>query len=61
MTRVLKSNLGVESLALADEIDPPELEEDDFDESDEPAGLNMDSLPEGFKMVPADEMEDLDM
>jgi len=59
MTRVLKSNLGVESLALADEIDPPELEEDD--EEEEPAGLNMDSLPEGFKMVPADEMEDLDM
>ena len=54
MTRVLKSNLGVESLALADEIEPPEEE----DEPEEPefempdmSQFNMDDL----------NIEDLDM
>lgn len=39
MTRVLQSNLGVESLALADEIDPPEEE----DEPEEPE-FNMNDI-----------------
>lgn len=44
MTRLLKSNLGVESLDLADEIDPPEEE----DEPEEPEfnvdGINLDDF-----------------
>eukprot|EP00578_Thalassiosira_sp_NH16_P020579 CAMPEP_0181097930 /NCGR_PEP_ID=MMETSP1071-20121207/11838_1 /TAXON_ID=35127 /ORGANISM="Thalassiosira sp., Strain NH16" /LENGTH=826 /DNA_ID=CAMNT_0023180457 /DNA_START=22 /DNA_END=2502 /DNA_ORIENTATION=+ len=57
MTRVLKSNLGVESLALADEIEPPEEE----DEPEEPA-FEMPDMGDfdmgDFKM---EDMEDLDM
>jgi len=57
MTRVLKSNLGVESLALAEEIDPPE-EEDEPEEPDfempDMDGINMDQ----FDMA---DLEDLDM
>ncbi len=52
MTRVLKSNLGVESLDLADEIDPPEEE----DEPEEPA-FDMPDM-ENFEMP---DLEDLDM
>ena len=51
MTRVLKSNLGVDSLALADEIDPPE--EDDVPEEPE---FNADM---GDFAMP--DLEDLDM
>jgi hypothetical protein len=44
MTRLLKSNLGVESLDLVDEIDPPEEE----DEPEEPEfnvdGINLDDF-----------------
>mmetsp|Transcript_4891 Transcript_4891/g.10794 ORF Transcript_4891/g.10794 Transcript_4891/m.10794 type:complete len:819 (+) Transcript_4891:145-2601(+) len=52
MTRVLQSNLGVESLDLADEIDPPEEE----DEPEEPA-FDMPDM-ENFEMP---DLEDLDM
>lgn len=54
MTRVLKSSLGVESLALADEIDPPEEE----DEPEEPQ-FDMPDMKD-FNMGDFD-MEDLDM
>ncbi|KAL3817164.1 hypothetical protein ACHAXA_006164 [Cyclostephanos tholiformis] len=54
MTRVLKSNLGVESLDLAAEIDPPEED----DEPDEPE-FDMPDMKE-FNMGDLD-MEDLDM
>ena len=52
MTRVLKTNLGIESLALADEIDPPEEEE----QPEEPAF----SMPDmgNFEMP---DLEDLDL
>lgn len=53
MTRVLKSNLGIESLALAEEIEPPEEE----DEPDEPEFQMPDGM-EGFDMA---DLEDLDM
>lgn len=49
MTRVLQSNLGVASLTLADEIDPPE----EVDEPDEPEF----EMPD-FDMA---DLEDLDM
>jgi len=52
MTRVLKSNLGVESLKLADEIDPPEEE----DEPDEPE-VDMPDM-EHFDMS---QFEDMDL
>lgn len=57
MTRVLKSNLGVESMKLADEIDPPEEE----DEPEEPA-FEMPDM-DGFDMSGFDmqDLEDLDM
>lgn len=59
MTRVLKGQLGVDSLALADEIDPPEEEdlpdEPDFDMPDMD-GFDMD----GFDMGDLN-LEDLDM
>jgi len=50
MTRVLKSNLGVESLTLAEEIEPPEEEEDE-DEPDfempDMDGFNMEGMNMG--------------
>jgi len=52
MTRVLKGNLGVESLTLADEIDPPEEE----DEPDEPE-VDMPDM-ENFDMS---QFEDMDL
>ena len=52
MTRVLKSNLGVDSLALADEIDPPEEE----DEPEEPEF----EMPDGMEGINLEDM-DLDM
>ena len=52
MNRVLKSTLGVESLALADEIDPPEEE----DEPEEPAF----EMPDGMQGINLEDM-DLDM
>merc|ERR1711906_21638 len=52
MTRVLKGTLGVESLKLADEIEPPEEE----DEPEEPA-FEMPDM-ENFQMP---DLEDLDM
>jgi heat shock protein beta len=57
MTRVLKSSLGVESIALAAEIDPPEEE----DEPDEP-NFDMPDM-KGFNMGDMGDfdMEDLDM
>merc|ERR1712154_239132 len=57
MTRVLKSNLDVDSLTLADEIDPPE-EEDEPDEPD----FDMPDM-DGFDMSDfnMDSLEDLDM
>lgn len=56
MTRALKSNLGVESLELADEIDPPEEE----DEPDEPE-FNMDGIDLGdFKATSVDDSVELD-
>jgi len=57
MSRVLKSNLGIESLALADEIEPPELDE----EAEEPA-FDMPDM-DGFDMSGFDmpDLEDLDM
>jgi len=60
MTRVLKSNLGVESLTLAEEIDPPE--EDDEPEEPEFEMPDMDGFEmpdmDGFEMP---DLEDLDM
>jgi heat shock protein beta len=48
MTRVLKSNLGVESLTLADEIDPPEEEDEpeepEFNADDINMDINLDDL-----------------
>jgi len=55
MTRVLKSNLGVESLTLADEIDPPE----EVDEPDEPEFDMPDMGGMGDFEMP--DLEDLDM
>ena len=56
MTRVLKNNLGLESLTLADEIDPPIDEED----ADEPA-FEMPDMPEGMEGFDMSQFEDLDM
>jgi len=54
MTRVLKGSLGVESLDLAEEIEPPEEEEEPEEpEFDMPDGFDMD----GIQMVSADDME----
>jgi len=52
MTRVLKSNLGIESLKLADEIEPPELDEEadepDFDMPDfDMDGIDLDGMDLG--------------
>merc|ERR1712232_115384 len=57
MTRVLKTNLDVDSLTLADEIDPPE-EEDEPDEPD----FDMPDM-DGFDMgdFNMESLEDLDM
>jgi heat shock protein beta len=52
MTRLLKSNLGIDSLALADEIDPPEEE----DEPEEPE-FQMPDMTD-FDMP---DLDDLDM
>eukprot|EP00986_Skeletonema_menzelii_P015208 scaffold11288_cov144-Skeletonema_menzelii.AAC.3 len=52
MTRVLKSGLGVESLSLAEEIDPPAEE----DLPDEPEF----EMPDGFNMEDLN-LDDLDM
>lgn len=64
MTRVLKSNLGVESLTLADEIDPPELD----DEADEPefempdmGGMGDFQMPDGGFDMDSLNLDDLDM
>lgn len=60
MSRVLKSNLGIESLALADEIDPPELDDDaDEPEFDMP-DMGDFQMPEGFDMDSMN-LDDLDM
>lgn len=53
MTRVLQSSLGVESLGLADEIDPPI----DDDEPEEPEF----AMPEGMEDFDMSQFEDLDM
>lgn len=59
MTRVLQSNLGVDSLALADEIDPPE-EEDEPEEPDFDAeGINLDDF-QATTIGGEDSSEDLD-
>lgn len=55
MTRVLKSSLGVESIALAAEIDPPEEE----DEPDEP-NFDMPDM-KGFNMGDMGDFGDFDM
>merc|ERR1712161_175364 len=57
MSRVLKSNLGVESMDLADEIDPPEEEE----EPDEPEfdGIDMDNMDFNMDDITM-EMDELD-
>jgi len=60
MSRVLKTNLGLDSLALADEIDPPEEDEEaDEPDFDMPDMNNLGSIPGmedldlgGFKAVP---------
>mmetsp|Transcript_26461 Transcript_26461/g.56850 ORF Transcript_26461/g.56850 Transcript_26461/m.56850 type:complete len:824 (-) Transcript_26461:238-2709(-) len=57
MSRVLKGTLGVESLALADEIDPPELE----DEPDEPAFEMPDMGGMGDFNMEDFNLDDLDM
>lgn len=56
MTRVLKNSLGVESLALADQIDPPIDEE----VPDEPE-FEMPDMPEGMEGFDMSQFEDLDM
>lgn len=60
MTRVLKSNLGVESLALAEEIEPPEEDEEadepDFDMPDMD-GIDLDGMDMGgFDSINIDDM-----
>lgn len=59
MTRVLKGSLGVDSLDLADEIDPPELD----DEPEEPEFGSPDfEMPPGLDAFNMDDMmEDLDI
>jgi len=56
MTRVLKSNLAVESLDLAEEINPPEEEE----EPDEPEfdSIDMDGIMNDINIEEMDDMED---
>jgi len=53
MTRVLKGSLGVESLALAEEIEPPEEE----DKPEEPEF----EMPDGIGDFEMPDLEDLDM
>jgi len=59
MSRVLQSNMGLESLTLAEEIEPPEEEEEpdepDFDMPDMD-GINLDDFDmDGFDAMPVDE------
>merc|ERR1712176_520146 len=58
MTRVLKSNLGVESLDLAEEINPPEEEE----EPDEPEfdSVDMDNFDMNDINIDVEEMDDME-
>lgn len=54
MTRVLKGSLGVESLDLADEIEPPEEEEEPEEPEFDMPGMDMD----GIQMM---DIDDIDM
>merc|ERR1712003_477835 len=58
MTRVLKSNLGVDSLDLAEEINPPEEEE----EPDEPEfdSVDMDNFDMDYINIDVEEMDDME-
>jgi HSP90 family molecular chaperone len=62
MTRVLKSQMGVDSLSLADEIDPPE-EDDEAPEMDADGlgGLNMDDFGDlgGMGDLNLDDLDDM--
>jgi len=51
-TRMMKSSMNLDSLELAEEINPPPEEENDGDDDDEsdPLDFDFDSMPEGFGM-----------